>query len=957
MKTFFKILAVIIVILLLAIILLPYVFKGKIIELAKQEINKQVTAQVDFTDIDFTLIRSFPNFSLTIDNMSVVGKGDFQGDTLAFISGTYLSFNMMDVFGGNYEVSKISLNRPRIFVWVKPDGKANYDIAVPTESTENTSTETEETDNFSIHLNMFAIVDGRLTYRDDETQMRVEMTGINHTLHGDLGAARTTLFTQTSCSALTVGYEGTNYLNSVALRYQANLDADLENSIYTFGKNELVINNLKLNFDGSVSMPEEGINMVLTYNAPSTEFKELLSLIPSVYLKDYQGLEATGKFSLNGAVNGLYTENRYPSFSLNLEVQNATLKYPELPRKITNIGLKTAIKSPGGDLDQVVVDVQSMHLEMGKNPVDIKLKLATPISDPNIDCNLKGSLDLSTVKDYYPIDSTDLLNGYMMADITLKGKLSSIENQQYDQFLAMGSMVMKGIEYASPNFKNPVTISQVQLNFSPQYIDLVTFDLKTGKSDLQASGKLENYLAYYLKDETLKGNMNVKSSYFNLDDVMDTTTPEPDEIGASTPETGTLATVDTSALVPEIPGNIHFLLITNFEQLIYDKLDMRQVTGRLLMADKKLQLQNLSMNISGGEMIVSGDYSTTTPKTALSTLKLNLNNLDIPTAFKQFAFFRTYLPLAEKATGKCSAILDFTTALDAGLMPIYPTLNGKGWMSANNLKVTGMNTLVKAAELLHYEELANLTLEKVLVEFKFVDGKLIVDPFDLKYQGVKGTLQGWTALDGKIGYDMLVEIPRKKLGSDANQLLDNLVGEANKLGANFSIADNIPFALVIGGTLENPTVSVRPGKGSSKETVKETVKEVINQEIDKQKENLKAEAQKLIEDADKQASKIIAEAEKQAAALRQNAVQAKSKLMDEAKKQSDKLIAEGKKNGMLGEMAARKASATVMSEAEKQAQNGIHEANKQADAIVNTAKASAVKIKADARKKADEMRK
>jgi len=299
--------------------------------------------------------------------------------------------------------------------------------------------------------------------------------------------------------------------------------------------------------------------------------------------------------------------------------------------------------------------------------------------------------------------------------------------------------------------------------------------------------------------------------------------------------------------------------------------------------------------------------------------------------------------------------VDFTTSLDAGLMPVYETLNGKGWLSANNLKVTGMNTLVKAAELLHYEELANLTLEKVLVEFKFVDGKLVVDPFDMKYEGVKGTLQGWTAFDGKIGYNMLVEIPRKKLGSDANQLLDNLVGEANKLGASFSIGDNIPFALVIGGTLENPTVSLGPGNGSAKETVKETVKEVINQEIDKQKENLKVEAQKLIEDADKQAAALIAEAEKQAAALRQQAEEAKTRLMDEAKKQGDKLIAEGKKNGMLGEMAAKKASATVMSEAEKQGQNGIQETNKQADAIVNTAKASAAKIKADARKKADEM--
>ncbi len=955
MKTFFKILAILLVILALAVVFLPYVFKGKITSLAKQEINKQVVAQVDFTELNFSLIRSFPNFRLSIENLSVVGKNEFQGDTLAFIPGTHLIFNIIDIFRGNYIISKISLVEPRISIWTKSDGKANYDIMIPDSSGTVPQEEPDGSNNFSIHLKKFSIVDGQLTYIDNESKIYMTMKGINHTLHGDLGASRATLFTQTSCSDLMLQYEKSTYLNHVSLRYQSNMDADLNNSIYTFGKNELTINKLKLNFEGSVSMMKEGINLVLTYDAPSTAFKELLSLVPETYLKDYEGLETTGMFSLNGDVKGIYTNESYPAFSLNLAVQNGTVKYPDLPGKITNIGITSSITSPGGVLDHVVIDVQGMHMEMGNNPLDLRLKLSTPISDPEIDCNLKAQMDLATVKDYYPIDNTDLLKGTIVADIALKGKLSAIENQQYEQFLAMGSLVLQNMEYSSPAFKNPVVISQAQLNFSPQYIDLVTFGLNTGKSDLQASGKLENYLAYYLKDETLTGTMTVKSNFFNLDDVMDTSASEDEITTAPTQETGTTASADTSARVPQIPGNIHFVINSTFNHLKYDSLDMSQVTGKVLISDKKLWLEDLNMQISGGSMNVSGNYAALTPRTAQTSLLLKLNSLDIPTAFKQFALLRTYLPLAEKATGKFSGSVDFTTSLDAGLMPLYETFNGRGWLSANDLKVTGMNTLVKAAELLHYEELANLTLEKVLVEFKFVDGKLIVDPFDMKYQGIKGTLQGWTAFDGKIGYEMLVEIPRKKLGSDANQLLDNLVGEANKLGASFSIGDNIPFALVIGGTLENPTVSVGPGNGSAKETVKETVKEVINQEIDKVKENLKVEAQKLIEDADKQASALIGEAEKQAAALRQQAEEAKTRLMDEAKKQGDKLIAEGKKNGMLGEMAAKKASSTVMSEAEKQGQNGIQEANKQADAIVNTAKASAAKIKADARKKADEM--
>ena len=958
MKTFFKILGIILVILALAAVILPYAFKDKIIELAKQEINNQVDAKIDFQDMDFGLIRSFPDFRLSITKLSVIGKNEFKDDTLAFIPEIRVVFNLMDVLRGNFEVSKIKLIKPQMLIWVKSDGKANYDIALSDESVVKSPAEATSTDenDLSIRLKKFSIEDGILIYRDDEMQLLMKLVGLNHTLSGDLSASRTTLFTQTSIIDLTVKMEEATYLNHASIRYQANFDADLANNIYSFGKNELSVNNLKLNFDGSVSLMNEGTNVVLSYNTPSTTFKELLSLVPSAYLKDYKGLETSGTFALNGAVKGLLTETSYPAFSLNLEVQNATVKYPELPGKITNIGLKTAISNPGGSLDLTVIDVQKMHLEMGKNPIDILLKLSTPFSDPNIDCNIKGRLELASVKDYYPIDSTDQLKGTVVADITLKGKLSSIEKEEYDQFLAMGSIVVQNMEYNSPDLKNPLEIAQAQLNFSPQYIDLVSFSMKTGKSDLQASGKLTDYLAYYLRDETLRGTLLVKSTYFNMDDLMDTSSAE-DDVAASNPTTTEIAasTPDTTARVTEIPGNINFVLGSSFKQLIYDKLDMSQVNGKLIISEKILNLQSLRMEVSGGTMEVNGSYKALTPVMAETALNLKLNNLDIPTAYKQFALFRTYLPLAEKATGKFNASLDFTTGLDAEMMPVYESLNGTGSMSSNQIRVENLNTLEKAAQLLHYDELSNLTLEKVLVEFKFVNGKLVVDPFDIKTQGIKGTLQGWTALDGSIGYSMQVDLPRKKLGSDANTLIDNLVGEANKLGANFSVSDNIPFELAIGGTLENPTVSVAPGVGSGKETVKETTKEVINQEIDKVKEEAGVEAKKLIEDADAQAKKLIADAEKQADDLRKNAEKAKQDLKAEAKKQGDQLIVEGKKNGTLGEMAAKKAVAKLDEEAEKQGNDLISEADKQAKAIVNTAKTSADKIKADAQSQADKL--
>ena len=66
----------------------------------------------------------------------------------------------------------------------------------------------------------------------------------------------------------------------------------------------------------------------------------------------------------------------------------------------------------------------------------------------------------------------------------------------------------------------PVEIALAQLDFSPAYLDLVSFQSKIGKNDFNAQGKLTNYLAYAFKDEVLKGNLKTTSHYFDISSLM-----------------------------------------------------------------------------------------------------------------------------------------------------------------------------------------------------------------------------------------------------------------------------------------------------------------------------------------------------------------------------------------------------------------------------------------------------
>src|SRR3954471_22408884 len=101
MKKLLKWIGIIILVLLVLIITLPIIFKGKIVALVKEEANKNLNAKVDFGDFSLSLIRSFPNFSLSMENLSVINLAPFDGDTLVFAKDLAITIDLMSVIKGD----------------------------------------------------------------------------------------------------------------------------------------------------------------------------------------------------------------------------------------------------------------------------------------------------------------------------------------------------------------------------------------------------------------------------------------------------------------------------------------------------------------------------------------------------------------------------------------------------------------------------------------------------------------------------------------------------------------------------------------------------------------------------------------------------------------------------------------------------------------------------------------
>jgi hypothetical protein len=936
MKKALKISAIVIGLFLLVIIALPFVFKGKIEKAVQSEINKNLNAVVTFDGVGVSLIRHFPDLTVKVKDLVVKGTDDFDKDTLASIPALSLTLDLASVFrGSDYKVKQIGLTSPHLLFKVLKNGKANWDIMKET----GTSDTVSEPSAFKVYLDKISISDARMVYDDAEIPTRISFDGLTGTLSGDMTADMTSLDINALCKDVTANYDGVRYMSKTNAEVITQLSANLTTWTFTFKDGNMRLNDLNITADGFFAMPEEGYKMDIKFAAKENTFKAFLSLIPAIYSKDFDNIQTSGTMAFDGFVKGLYSDVSIPAFAINLKVADGMFSYPGLPGKVSDVNLQAAIANPDGVLDHTTVDVPRMHLSMMQNPIDITLSLRTPITDPDINATVKGTVNLEDVSKIYPLGDKTKVSGIVNANMAFSGKISAIEKGAYDQFKASGFATVDKLVYEGAEVPQPVNISKARFDFTPAYAQLTGLAMTTGKNDLAANGRIENYIPFIMKkNAVLKGSLTTASNFMDINSLMAGTTATP-------------AVKDTSALtVVEIPGDMDLTLSTSFKQLIYDTYDMKDVAGTVKVKDHTLLLDGLQLSMLGGSMGMKGSYSTFNPDKPLVDMDLQVKNLDVKQAFQAFNSIQKFAPIANKLNGKISTNLKFKGALKKDMMPELTSVAANGLVLSDILGLSNLNTFGKIADVLKMEKLRNPSLEKINLSFDIIDGKATVKPMDFKLGSYKANISGSTGLDQVLNFVLTLDIPRNEFGTKANNVLDGLVKDASKKGVNVSVGDIVPVTILIGGTATDPKITT--GIKSAMAGMVENIKKQAIAEVEKKKEELvvkaKEEVSSLIAQADAEAAKIIAEAGKQSQKLMVSANKAADEVRFAADSSANRLIAEGKKNGSIAEMVAKKGAEKIKKEGNVKAIKVVTEAQKQSDAILNKARAEADKLKQDA---------
>ena len=810
MKKALKIIGITLLIIIALLVAIPFAFQGKINDIVKRFINKNLNAKVEFKDVSLSFIRSFPQAHVNVDDLVITNFKPFENETFATAKNISFTMSIKELFKKAEEdpiiVNSISIDEALLTLKTDKFGNNNYDI---TKENEN-KVEANNNQSFTFDIEDYKINNSAFAYIDEASKTQIYVTELNHEGKGMFSTETSELDTQSEAN-VSFSLDSINYLSNNPVKLDALIGLDLTNNKYTFKENKAFINQLPLEFKGYVQQLENGQDIDISFENPGSDFKDFLAVIPKEYSKSIENVQTTGDFKVKGVIKGLVSEETIPTLDISMTSNNASFKYPDLPKRVSNITINTEIKNTTGNVDDTYVNIKKLDFKIDDDVFKSSATIKNITKNMLVNANLDGILNLANITKVYPIEFDNTLSGILKGNINTTFDMNAIETNTYERIKNNGSASITDFVFSSEDIVNPIHISEASMTFNPGTVSLNNFKAKTGDSDLNATGNIKNLLGFLLSDNTLKGEFNVNSNLFKVSDFMSAD----DEKAAKNKTTS-----DNASL--KIPKFLECAINAKANTVVYDNLNLKNVTGTLYIKDQQASLQNMTSSIFDGALSISGDVSTKN-ETPSFNLNLGANGFDIAKSFKDLELLQNLAPIAKLFQGKLNTTLNLSGELDHTFSPKLNTMSGNALaeLLTTQINANKGELFNKLEGALNFIDFDKLNLKDLKTKLTFANGKVSVKPFDLKYEDISITVSGAHGFDKTLDYNAVFNVPAKYLGSDINRLI-------GKIDTKEATNITIPVTANIGGTVTNPNVNTDLTSG-----IKNLTQQLI--EIEKQK--------------------------------------------------------------------------------------------------------------------------
>lgn len=508
-----------------------------------------------------------------------------------------------------------------------------------------------------------------------------------------------------------------------------------------------------------------------------------------------EGNTLRGQFKIDAIANGVYDEAKgvFPRVDAIMSLKDGYVKNDEYNTELTDFRFNATLSDADQELTNASFDMPDFHFVMDGSPVDGSFKVEN-FNDPLYALTARGKLDLEKIMQIYPIEGMELSGTLTIEDFETKGRMSDVEAERYTDLPTSGRVQVTNLRYYDAAVGPPITVAQGTARFTPERLQISDASGKLGESDYAVSGYFDNYLAFsLLENEPISGSLNMQSKRFNLNEWME------EEPQANATGTSSQAEEEPLEVYP-LPANMDIDINASFDEVIYETYVLKGLNGKLKMAEERINMDEVTFNLLGSPMGMSGFYSTADVKNPDYGLLMDIQNLNIATAYENFSVLRAYAPVAKAIDGNANTTFAIKGKLNEHMMPLLETITSEGFFQFLTARMEGNKLFNKVASLTKMDDLKKMDLSDMKGWYEIANGVIDVKPFRLETSGISMTMGGEQSLSGNMNYQLAMVFPKNKASSAATSALSKLTG------SNIETGDSIRLSLNIGGTIADPKV-------------------------------------------------------------------------------------------------------------------------------------------------------
>jgi len=273
-----------------------------------------------------------------------------------------------------------------------------------------------------------------------------------------------------------------------------------------------------------------------------------------------------------------------------------------------------------------------------------------------------------------------------------------------------------------------------------------------------------------------------------------------------------------------------------------------------------VKLNNVKANALDGTINVSGSYSTLNNKKKPDiSFTYDVKDVDIQKTYYCFNMVQKLMPAGKFISGKLNSQLTMSGQLTENMNTDLNTISGDGNIMIADGQLKNFEPLDKLADALSLRQLEQLSLKDVKAFYSFRNGRVLIDPFNVKSNGVDMRIGGSHGFDQSLDYAISLKIPRSVLGGQVNTVVTKAVKKAGSHGVAVKVNDNINVNVKMGGTISNPllTTDLKEAVSNTASNLRQQGEDLVQEKVNDARQQIKDTARAMAQQAAKDAGSII----------------------------------------------------------------------------------------------------